>query len=66
MKEENNEYIKALNEYKVAAETYFKDKTEDNKNTYETAKENYKSVCITLLDELMIENQDILKRMKEH
>lgn len=66
MKEEYSEYIKVVNEYKMSAERYFKDKTEDNKKVYDAAKENYKSVCETLWEELMIENQDILKRMKEH
>lgn len=66
MKEEYNEYIEVVNEYKVAEERYFKDKTEDNKKVYEAAKENYESVRETLWEELMIKNQDILKRIKEH
>lgn len=66
MKEGYSEYIKVLNEYKVSAERYFKDKTEDNKKAYEVAKENYKTVCETLWEELVIENWDILKRVEEH
>ena len=36
------------------------------KKAYEVAKENYKTVCETLWEELVIENWDILKRVEEH